>query len=421
MAAINSKKRKRDDDDDELLDQHSARIAVSTSSPFCSGPALAVFPSILPLQDTGFSPYSNETEAVDFASAKTLIAGETDAVQFISTNRDKVEPGYNCQYLIGIRDKTTNKMTIRTAPLFLISHHVKALESLSAGTGNDRQEYIKAKNQLGEAFGTKKARAAIRAAERNKVDVGALGSGVQDVLQDMIQSKTSTLPQKEDAERTADDNRLVPRYNAGAVSPAEVYPLEFIISDAELKTISLDRTALGSLPFRRSTWINDNVKRRTSEKPAKAERLELKMLYYISAMFLFRKIVFKSVERSELRDKLQTLPEVIADSLISRFTETTRGSTRVLSTPQKETELLTHALALCLRVDHFATDHKIIAADLGMPQSTLQVLFKSLGCVIAVPSRGEQVEAGLNQEQAKDNKLAILRVPLKFPAPPRRR
>ena len=133
------------------------------------------------------------------------------------------------RYLIGIRDKTTNKMTVRTAPLFLISHHVKALQSLSATAAQDRQDYIKARNQLGEAFGTKKARAAIRAAERNKVDVSALGGGVQDVLQDMIQSKTSMLPQKEDAERDADENRAIPRFDPQASSPAEVGP-QYIVS-----------------------------------------------------------------------------------------------------------------------------------------------------------------------------------------------
>jgi DNA-directed RNA polymerase I subunit RPA49 len=45
-------------------------------------------------------------------------------------------------------------------------------------------------------------------------------------------------------------------------------------------------------------------------------------------MFLFRKVVAKSTERSELRDKLPSLPDVIADSLISKFTETVRGSTK---------------------------------------------------------------------------------------------
>jgi DNA-directed RNA polymerase I subunit RPA49 len=135
---------------------------------------------------------------------------------------------YTPRYLIGIRDKTTNKMTLRTAPLFLVSHHVKALQSSGATASSDRPDYTLAKNQLGEAFGTKKARARIRAAERNKVDVGAMGGGVQDVLQGMIQSNTSTLPQKQEAEQDANDNRPIPRHNDQASSPAEVsdcYPL----------------------------------------------------------------------------------------------------------------------------------------------------------------------------------------------------
>jgi DNA-directed RNA polymerase I subunit RPA49 len=181
-------------------------------------------------------------------------------------------------------------MTLRTAPLFLVSHHVKALQSSGATASPGWSDYTLARNQLGEAFGTKKARAAIRAAERNKVDVSAMGGGVQDVLQGMIQSNTSTLPQKQEVEKDANDNRPIPRRNDQASSPegvsdfhplvchshfcVKVYPLEHIISDAELKTISLDKTALDALPFRRSIWLNNNVKRRAT-KPGKPEKLEL--------------------------------------------------------------------------------------------------------------------------------------------------
>lgn len=45
-------------------------------------------------------------------------------------------------------------------------------------------------------------------------------------------------------------------------------------------------------------------------------------------MFLLRKVAPNPIERSELRDKLPSLPEAIIDSLVSRFTETIRGSTK---------------------------------------------------------------------------------------------
>lgn len=52
---------------------------------------------------------------------------------------------------------------------------------------------MKQRNTLGETFGTKKAKAAIRAHERNRVDVDAM-KGVAGHLQDRIQENTSSLP-----------------------------------------------------------------------------------------------------------------------------------------------------------------------------------------------------------------------------------
>lgn len=127
---------------------------------------------------------------------------------------------YAKRYLVGIRNKVTNQIHVRPAPLYLVGHHVKALES--ANTASQAvQDYAQARNQLGEAFGTKKARAAIRAMERNQVDVGAM-AGVSDVLQEMIGHKTNALPQKEEAESIAHNHRPIPRYNENATSPAEV-------------------------------------------------------------------------------------------------------------------------------------------------------------------------------------------------------
>lgn len=51
----------------------------------------------------------------------------------------------------------------------------------------------------------------------------------------------------------------------------------------------------------------------------------------------------------------------------------------------------------------------------GLIQPVFAYLTNRSGCVIAVPTKAEQLELGLNPEEAKQNKLAILRVPLKFP------
>lgn len=95
-------------------------------------------------------------------------------------------------YYVGIYNKRTKTTTVRPAPLHILTQHVKALKNLKPIEVSS-QERLKLRNTLGETFGTKKAKAAIRAHERNRVDVDAM-RGVAGHLQDRIQENTESLP-----------------------------------------------------------------------------------------------------------------------------------------------------------------------------------------------------------------------------------
>jgi DNA-directed RNA polymerase I subunit RPA49 len=95
-------------------------------------------------------------------------------------------------YLVGVHNKRTGTTTLRAAPLHLLIHRVKALKGLKSPPVSV-QEYAKARATLGTTFGTKKAKANIRAQERNMVDVSAM-EGVVEHLQDRIEQNTVTLP-----------------------------------------------------------------------------------------------------------------------------------------------------------------------------------------------------------------------------------
>lgn len=84
------------------------------------------------------------------------------------------------------------KLILQPTPLFTVAREVKALKSFRSSAPS-ASERIAARNALGEAFGTKKAKANIRAYERNKVDVGAL-ENVAGALQDRIDLGTENLP-----------------------------------------------------------------------------------------------------------------------------------------------------------------------------------------------------------------------------------
>lgn len=50
------------------------------------------------------------------------------------------------------------------------------------------------------------------------------------------------------------------------------------------------------------------------------------MLIYISTMIAFHKATFKDINKDAIQQKLSMVPSVVIDGLLSRFTETARGS-----------------------------------------------------------------------------------------------
>ncbi|OSX57880.1 hypothetical protein POSPLADRAFT_1155569 [Postia placenta MAD-698-R-SB12] len=412
-----SRKRKRGAGDVDKI-----TFQISSRSESQIGPVLASFPAVQPPQGTSFKCWRRDKNGKTdepFASQDTLIAGETDAVEFFTSSEAK-EASVGCSYYVGVYDKRTNITTIRPAPLHILSRQVKALKNL-APLETTTEERVQLRNKLGETFGTKKAKAAIRALERNRVDVDAM-KGVASHLQDTIMENTGSLPTLEQAKASADSSRLIPPYNADAQRPDDVYILSDIIPDAEFNVLSIaafksaesnqQRAAL--LPFSRSNWVNQHMALLFSAP--KLRKTDMKVLLYISAMMAF-KMASRSVNDKEaLQKRLSGVPQTVIDGLLSRFTETTRNTNSVQVTTQTETMLLTYMFALCLRIDDFATDAELIAHDLSMPTLTVNTLFKTLGCKIEKLDQKDLKRLGL-PDSAGANKRAVLRVPVQFPQP----
>ncbi|KAG8838999.1 DNA-directed RNA polymerase I subunit rpa49 [Serendipita sp. 400] len=412
MATM-SKKRKREDPEGGPRSDH-IKFNLWNNNTAALGPTLILPSALGPTGVDEFSYFFGGGTSVPLDSNACIITGENNKMRYISSNSGTSNQDRDCQYLLCIRDKDTNQMHMCTSSIFPVHHYVKAFEphgtELSQSTEETRRN---ARARLGEAFGTKKGQAAIRAAERSRVDISAM-VGVSDILQATIGTNTRTLPPSDQTKGLGETRPHIPRFNPNATSPSDVYPLDGMVSDAEFSCISLGLVSLDKLPFRRSAWLNNRVKKKTSEQPIKSEKTSAKLLFYISSMLAFRRVAFKPMEQEDLRGRLVSVPEPIVDSLITRFTEGLRGSTIVHLTPPKEMELIAHLLALCLRVDHYVCDPKVLAADLGMSLSSIQTVFKSLGCMIAVPTVAECLELEL-PTQKRGDKLAILRVPLKLP------
>lgn len=275
------------------------------------------FPALQPPEKTSFKCYVHEgEEGKDFHRQNLAIAGETDSVEFEGTNvtqdgalgtryvfsvdsRSSITSYDLTNYLFGryyvaLHRPSSNKVILQPAPLHILNHTVKRLKSLSTTTtsGSSQSERIQARNALGQAFGTKKALAQIRAHERNKVDVSAMES-VAPILQHGIEQGTENLPTEEEAKSAADLSRLIPRYDAEATSPEEAYPLHGIIPEQEwnaldgvwnsIKSFKAKEKETGERnmpewnklwPMQRSIWVKQRVGKAFGMlKPAQQKRV----------------------------------------------------------------------------------------------------------------------------------------------------
>lgn len=163
-----------------------------------------------------------------------------------------------------------------TTPLYLLAHRVKRLRTapLSGSAGPEANQQWKAKrNDLGETFGTRKAKSQIKAEERNKVDVSAM----QGVRSSLIDSIGGT--ELKDDDEVVPPPDIVPTPNLVTKVPAEVYSRESIIPNNEWSSINVasivkakdDKERAAFLPYRRSRWIEDKI-RVAIEGPASARK-----------------------------------------------------------------------------------------------------------------------------------------------------
>ncbi|KAG8758880.1 DNA-directed RNA polymerase I subunit rpa49, partial [Ceratobasidium sp. 423] len=265
-----SLKRKRGANNNETAASAAPKVQVLTSPSTLVGPVLAHFPSVAPPSETPAYVYRSKHSAPDAAleNTSTILVSETSKIEYVSTNQDYAASGsgYSCQYMLAVHDRKENTVTFRPVPLYDLTRTVKALKNLEPQAVSQAQR-AQARNVLGEAFGTKKAKAAIRAAERNRVDVGAM-KDVQDFVVDSVRGGTSALPTKDAVTEMSLSNRLIPTPVLTATTPSDAYPLANIVPPAEFDSISIqpfltattpeDRRAL--LPYQHSIWINSRLR-----------------------------------------------------------------------------------------------------------------------------------------------------------------
>lgn len=160
-----------------------------------------------------------------------------------------------------------------------MTHRVKRLiVAQSLADADVGSAYKQMRNDLGEAFGTRKAKTRIRAEERNRVDVGAM-EGAKGHLMASIEGKAPvtgecsfSLIQQLGRELTRAEtpvaSETIPVPNLATDNPLNVYSRQALIPDDEYSAISVsaiiqapdDRSRSQLLPWSRGRWLEAKMK-----------------------------------------------------------------------------------------------------------------------------------------------------------------
>ncbi|WWC85332.1 uncharacterized protein L201_000195 [Kwoniella dendrophila CBS 6074] len=413
------KSHKRKSDAANLATSNSNISVVVEEASTSAGPAFVNFPSVRPSKNTPFTIYTRDVgSSSDLTKQHTIIAGETEDVEYFSTNRDHNlnTEGSDCQYLPAIYDPSTSTIHINpSTPLYLLTHGVKRLRA-SVNLPDRSAEAAKAhwkvqRNDLGETFGTRKAKSQIKAEERNKVDVDAM-QGVKGHLM-------GSIPELLLKEGPVEASELIPVPNLTTSDPTEVYPRDSLISPAEWSSIDITSMVKAQeekdrkLPMNRG-WLHSRIRYILNIEDKNVRKSQLRYVYYLSTLLLLLKKapILGKTSSAEIPKLFPDIPRQLLDGVIIRFSEI-QGKKHII-TEKMKTKLLAWICVLYLTLSNsFSIETNIPAKDLGLSETKIQTMFKSLGCSVNVPTPEEREKQGITLAEAK--RKAVLKAPVTFP------
>lgn len=359
---------------------------------------------------------------------KYLLHGENDTLDYNAQTAAENEE--NNEYVVALYDPRSKAVELFKAPLMYGQvtarnsrvHKGPKIKSLGV------QNYLQ-RTALGQAFGTKKAKAALVNLERNRIDTEGLLAMEMDIV-DNVKLLTVDLPTRVALADSAEAARPTPPANVEATLVENIYSLDSVIPDNEWESIriqplidaadELQRSEL--LPFSTSTYLNG-----LATKFAGAGLSEKVGLVYYASLLLGVYHNRRVRDKNTLMEKLGNKPaDVLVDGVVSRFavartTNFGKAKDRLFAIdPFHEDKLLCYLIVLLLHIEDFTVDVVPLSHELNMKPSRLVLLLRVVGTTVKPMPVGRAEALGISKKEATAHKIAVLRVPFKLPELTRR-
>ncbi|KAK4241717.1 RNA polymerase I associated factor, A49-like protein [Achaetomium macrosporum] len=435
------KKRRRPEDEtpqpkQKKVEFQSEKPAVASSfsvtklqRPQVSPPIVALTPGISLPDSFPFNVYEKDEQptakrrksgGVPPPSEMTLHSSSHRTIDYTAREERSKSVDTLLNHYLAIIDPRSGEVEVIQAKRMVVRGTVRSKqapkEAMEVAAG--RPTFSEMKMELGETFGTKKAKKAIQAVAENAMlaakSRGKLGDGDR-ALVDTIKDSSQHMATREELQAALDSARPVPRGNFDAKEIQDVYvPAEIIgaevlnaipVMDWQEKVKQLEEVQVPSrFVANRIVRVagNDDVQR-------------LKLLRYLLWVIVFWATTTQGRERGtkrissrdKLRKDLAPAPEVVIENIRRKFSD--GGVMRKAHIDL----LMTHCCVFASIIDNFEVNTVELREDLRLEQKQLNQYFMEIGARVKQSKAGDKV-----------NHIAKLALPLQFPKmrqPPKRR
>ncbi|KAF4977349.1 hypothetical protein FZEAL_6121 [Fusarium zealandicum] len=433
MASESTKKRKRGGENTSkpkkkvTINSPPSSAAVSSvlRPKFCP-PVIATVPGFELPNDIPFYSYAPKSGGKS-KPKQPKSAGEKDFLLHSTAHRSldytvKAEGARGAKpplnHFVGIYDPETGKLQVVEAKKMTLRGTVRAKQAAaSAASERDMNQTMMAlKTDLGQTFGTKKAKKAIQENVLNAIapqkKAGDAPTKIDAAARAMLSSVgevTSTMASREELQAVVDEAKPVPIANVDANEIQDVYDPKTIIGGDILNLVPI-REWQEKVRHKESIQIPSRfVAARVNRIAANEEAVtRLRVLRYFSFVLLFYlqtkpgkvRGTRAIPPREQLRELLAPAPEAVIESIRRKFSD--RGEMRKFHIDL----LMTHCCVFACIVDNFEVDTQNLRDDLKIDQKAMNGYFHEIG---------GRVKPVTNKDTKTTLQLARLTLPLNFP------
>lgn len=280
------------------------------------------------------------------------------------------------------------------------------------------------RNDLGQTFGTKKARKAITSITENAISpVKAIRNSASDSPAKMDSATTAMLESMADAtagiatrdelQSAIDNAKPRPKANLSAGEVDQVYTIETLIGLDVMKSVPAKDWQDTLKAKREIVSISKFVAHRVQNFAFDVQKL--KTLRFLECLLMFynatkpRRSTRQVPRKDDLRTAMGGIPETVTENIRRKF-----SSGNEMSKFQSDL-LITHICALALLVDNYDVDMYDLREDLKLEVKDISAYFQELGAKVSSIGVAEGKKLGLDKAGMAQRRVAKLKLPLEFP------